>query len=846
MKKTNLPALFAAFLVVFRLAADLHAQVVVNEYSCANLMQYSDTYVKYEDWIELYNPSDTPVDISGYHLSDNENKPTKWKFPPGAVINAKGFLKVFASGRDEVTNGISYHTNFKISQTKKNPDHIVFADPNGVMINDIEVITTQLHQSVGRKTNGSSEWRIFKQPTFGTSNNNVVGYLGFAARPTTNQAAGFYAGSVTVTLATTEPDALIRYTIDGTEPTDQSPLYDQPLTFTETTVLKAVSFSNNDEILPSFVQFNTYFVDVSHTLTVVSVAGEKLLDLANGDNSLRPHGSLEYFGTDGDRKARAYGELNSHGQDSWANDQRSLDWVTRDEMGYDAALEEKIFRGTDRDEFQRIILRAAGDDNYPAANHPQNEGSAHIRDAYIHNLADRAGLRVDVRRGEKAIVYLNGKYWGVYDLREIPDDHDYTDYYYGQGKYDIQYILTWGNTWAQYGGQQALADWSDLYAFIVGNDMANPANFHYVADNYDYESLVDYVIVNSFTVCSDWLNWNTGWWRGLNPDGSHQKWGYILWDNDATFGHYINYTGIPDISPYALPCNPEGLSGWQDPKGHITVLNQLRQNPVVEQYYITRQADLLNTVFSCDNMLTYLDTIINTIQPEMAQHATRWYGNYDEWVANTNKLRDFISVRCEEITNGLISCYGLTGPYQTVLLVDPPEAGNIQANTLSYNQFPVTSSYFGGIDLKLWATANQNYLFDSWTAQNHTFSDSTLELTNLNLTAPDTIIAHFKLVSPTHEPGKPGSQPAVTAYPSLFDREVTLEYFLPAKAQVSVSLHSILGNQTATVVSPASVQAEGQHLVKIDFNLLQLPAGMYLLRFSSEGFEKTIKLIRTE
>ncbi|MBK7937356.1 MAG: lamin tail domain-containing protein [Lewinellaceae bacterium] len=123
MKKTNLPALFAAFLVVSRLAADLHAQVVVNEYSCANLMQYSDTYVKYEDWIELYNPSDTPVDISGYHLSDNENKPTKWKFPPGAVINAKGFFKVFASGRDEVTNGISYHTNFKISQTKKSRSH---------------------------------------------------------------------------------------------------------------------------------------------------------------------------------------------------------------------------------------------------------------------------------------------------------------------------------------------------------------------------------------------------------------------------------------------------------------------------------------------------------------------------------------------------------------------------------------------------------------------------------------------------------------------------------------------------------------------------------------------------
>lgn len=841
MKKTILPA---SLLVFF--AAGIQAQVVVNEYSCANLSQYQDDYGKFEDWIELYNTSGASADIGGFYLSDNENKPTKWQFPSGVNIPAHGFLKVYASGRNEVMNGNSFHTNFKLTQTKNSPEHIVLADPAGTILNDQTIVRTQLGCSVGRQTDGASEWRVFTQPTFGATNNGASNFLGYAARPSVDQPAGFYAGSVTVALTTTEPDAVIRYTTDGTEPDLLSPVYDLPLTFTQTTVLKAATFSSNAEILPSFVQFNTYFVNVSHTLVVVSVAGEELLDLANGNSSLTPHGSIEYFGTDGDRKARAYGELNSHGQDSWANDQRSLDWVTRDEMGYNAALNEKIFSRSDRKEYQRIILRAAGDDNYPAANHPQNKGSAHIRDAYIHNLADRGGLHVDVRRGEKAIVYLNGEYWGVYDLREIPDDHDYTNFYYGQGKYDIQYILTWGNTWAQYGGQQALDDWENLYSFITTNDMANSSNFHYVADNYDYESLIDYVIVNSFTVCSDWLNWNTGWWRGLNPDGGHQKWGYILWDNDATFGHYINYTGIPDISPYALPCNPEGLSGWQDPKGHITVLNKLRENPVVEQYYITRQADLLNTVFSCENMLSYLDTVVNTIQPEMAQHAVRWYGNYDEWMQNVTKLRDFIDIRCQEITNGLISCYDLTGPYQTVLLVDPPGAGSVQANTLVYNQFPVNTTFFGGIDLRLLATANQDYLFDSWSAGNHAFVDSSINLVNLNLTAPDTIIAHFKLTTAAHEPGKPGAAPTLAVYPSLFSRETTLDYFLPENAQVSVTLHSLSGNWAKSIITPGNVQTEGRHYLKIDFDELRLPAGMYLLHFSTGEFEKTIKLVRAE
>ncbi|MCA1481961.1 CotH kinase family protein, partial [Bradyrhizobium sp. NBAIM08] len=127
---------------------------------------------------------------------------------------------------------------------------------------------------------------------------------------------------------------------------------------------------------------------------------------------------------------------------------------------------------------------------------------------------------------------------------------------------------------------------------------------------------------------SDWLNYNTGWWRGLNPDGGHRKWGYILWDNDATFDFYINYTGIPNTDADALPCNPEVLVNqpWSDPEGHITILNKLRENPEFNQYYITRQADLLNTAFSCETMLNYLDTIETILSPEMAQHADRWFG----------------------------------------------------------------------------------------------------------------------------------------------------------------------------------------------------------------------------
>ena len=129
------------------------------------------------------------------------------------------------------------------------------------------------------------------------------------------------------------------------------------------------------DIASSFTNYATYFINENHTLPVVSIAGDKLDSLANGKGSLRPVGSFEYFDINKTLKTSGYGEFNQHGQDSWANDQRSLDFIMRDEFGYNYALKEEFFNLSHRDEFQRLILRAAGDDNYPAAHHTANKSS---------------------------------------------------------------------------------------------------------------------------------------------------------------------------------------------------------------------------------------------------------------------------------------------------------------------------------------------------------------------------------------------------------------------------------------------------------------------------------------
>ncbi len=105
-------------------------------------------------------------------------------------------------------------------------------------------------------------------------------------------------------------------------------------------MLQAKAFHSNPDILPSLVEFNTYFINESSTLPVLSISGDQLTQLLNGNASLRPKGTIEYFNANKVRTAIATGEFNEHGQDSWVHPQRSIDLITRDEMGHNYAVKE--------------------------------------------------------------------------------------------------------------------------------------------------------------------------------------------------------------------------------------------------------------------------------------------------------------------------------------------------------------------------------------------------------------------------------------------------------------------------------------------------------------------------
>ena len=724
---------FIAVIVTFGVAFAGFSQVVINEYSCSNMSGIADAFGQYEDWIELYNTTGSSVNLTGWYLSDHPLNLTKWQIPSGS-IPANGYKMVFCSKRDLV-NGNEYHPNFNLSQT--DGEWIILTNPTLGVVDSFKIVhRTQANHSIGRTSNAAATFSLFSTPTPNSANTNPIPF--YTPTPVFSLAPGFYTGPQTVTIQCANPSANIRYTLDGSNPNPGSTLYTGAIALNTTTVLRATAYVNGQ--LPSFTETNTYFINVSHSVPVVSVCSAELYDLLQNGNQSPPDrvGSFEFFESNGSFIDEAQGDFNKHGNDSWAYPQRGFDYICRDQYGYNGDINHPIFPEKTRGKFQRLILKAGASDNYPF------EQGAHIRDAFVHTLSIRSDLRLDERTWRPAVVYLNGNYWGVYDIREKVDDPDYTEYYYGQNQYNLHYLKTWGATWEEYGAPNAAPDWNALRTYIMSNNMGVPANFNYVDSLLNWKSMADYFMLNSFCVNQDWLNWNTAWWRGLDTANNKHKWRYTLWDLDATFGHYINYTGIPDPSANANPCNAEALPN-PGGQGHTEILGKLlAENPAVKQYYVTRYADLLNTSFSCAKLIPLLDSMIHQIDPEMAAHCARWGGSYAGWQSSVTALKDFINQRCGALQQGLIDCYQLTGPYQVVFKVSPAGAGNIQVNSIHPSPLPWTTTYFGGIETLLDASANAGFVFSHWDVAHATpgMAD-TLHNNYLTFNGPDTVVAVF-------------------------------------------------------------------------------------------------------
>ncbi len=223
------PSLLVSFVLSLLLLAALPqcaeaASLGINEVVALNDNGRADEDGDHPDWIELFNGSGSTIDLGGYGLSDEQDVPFKWMFP-SRLLPAGAFVVVFASGKDR-TNGTNLHANFGISSEG---ERLFLTRPDGVRIDDWPGIAIPRDHSYGRQPDGSMNFVFFATPTPGTAN-ATPGFSGFATSPQFSRIGGFYDTPFDLFLSAGSSGVQIHFTLDGSEPTTNSPAFNTAFT----------------------------------------------------------------------------------------------------------------------------------------------------------------------------------------------------------------------------------------------------------------------------------------------------------------------------------------------------------------------------------------------------------------------------------------------------------------------------------------------------------------------------------------------------------------------------------------------------------------------------------------
>jgi len=210
----------------------------INEFMSWNESFITDEDGDYSDWIEIYNRGTEPLNLYGCCLSDDEDYLNEWEFPP-YVLNSNSYLLIFASGKDRTNS--EFHTNFKI---KSEGEPLFLSTRSGDIINQTPSVFIPENKSYGCLPNGKTNLFYFETPTPDAPNSGSF-FSSVAEDPQFSRAGGFFTGTLSITLSVESTTAQIRYTINGTTPTESSLLYSSPFTITSTRLVQARVFDTN-------------------------------------------------------------------------------------------------------------------------------------------------------------------------------------------------------------------------------------------------------------------------------------------------------------------------------------------------------------------------------------------------------------------------------------------------------------------------------------------------------------------------------------------------------------------------------------------------------------------------
>ncbi len=580
-----------------------HETLLINEMMNRNYVYLPHNGDQYYDWVELLNNSKKPINLSEYTLSTSLKNIDQYRLPDVELQPQETFL-LMASGDPNLSTSQYVHANFKISDVDS-----LYLFKDQTPVDAMFIAEVPVNYSYGRTLDGG--FGYFQTPTPRASN-STPSYRSVASTPdVTGDVEGVYNDieSVSVFATSTSP---VYYTTDGSVPTTNSARLYGPLTFNETTTVRFRALEAGK--LASETITKSYILNENHTMPVMSLA------LNPGDLSylqgnpwtvgieVPVHAS--FFEDDNQFSINAGLKLFGGSARGFSKKSFSLKFKGKYK---ETKLNYPVFDTRDFASFDTIVLRSGSQDLVNAL----------FRDVLGTSLADGM-MEVEIQAYKPSILYINGRYWGVYNIREKVDEDFISSHFNVDDRANVIRIDSGVSSGSARGYNQ-------MVQYAVNHDLRVPQYWEHMKSILNLESYIDFWVASTVVANNDIINA-----RFFNhPDIDDGRWHMIWYDLDFAMYNY-------DRDYFRFMVQVEGMAAA---RVSTALFRNLIVNQEFQRMFVERLALHVNTTFHPDRIYQRLDELTELYRPEMPRNQARWNLTMERWEKSLDDLRRYFDLR---------------------------------------------------------------------------------------------------------------------------------------------------------------------------------------------------------
>lgn len=548
----------------------------------------------------------------------------------------------------------------------------------------------------------------------------VLSGLGVARSQVTFSApGGFYEHAFSLTL--TSNIGTIHYTLDGSVPTAQSPLYTTPMLLSpelysscslflqqnapddwwnppavvdRVIVIRAAAFDSSGNRVGEECA-NTYFIAdlAGHTpqLPMLSIAIDPdcLFDADSGifspdgwsaddeyyTGNFNQHGiewerlaHIEFHELNGNGFSQRLG-MRVHGCMTRRYMQKPLKLYARKEYGK-KNIEYTVFADRPYSAYKRLVLRPFS----------ASWDMAGISDRVAQSIAEP--LRFVSLASRAVTVYINGEYWGIYYMQESPDERLVAQID-GVDADDVNVIGSW--TGLEENGSNA--GFLQLMDFLANADLSDSLQYQHLCSLIDIDNFIDYQLFEAFIANKDWPANNMRCFQhGATP------WRWIFYDGDAAFSSH----GYDMLAPMTYT----GDEDWPSNTASTLCFRRLLQSPLFLKRFSDRMVELNSTVFRYENTAPLLERAVAEVREEVGRQADRFNtpSSVLKWRNATGRIDRFLRKRPADFESQMMELISVPAEATVSFLIYPNpalEACNIRCTSdmmgfVQYSIFDLT------------------------------------------------------------------------------------------------------------------------------------------------------------